>query len=233
MINWKSSKLWTWVAGIVIAALVVWFLFFRPVSASTQEIVQGDECNQTFDYTKGEDFTDNRVIVDFQDNDNSITVTPKSGYQLVWVQLNVQDDNHNGFFTYTVLSGVKFNPNPGTKIDSAKVEVKKVCATPTPTPTPTPTATPSATPTPFDFARDAVDKCTNLDGVQATIPQGMFLNDKTQCEDIVKTTATPTPAAPTVLPDTGDNSLFVYLALILGLIGIGTAGSIYAGKKLD
>jgi LPXTG-motif cell wall-anchored protein len=107
------------------------------------------------------------------------------------------------------------------------------CPPVTPTPTVTPTATPSATPTPFDFARDAVDKCTNLDGIQTVIPQGMFLNDKTQCEDIVKNTPAPAVLAKvTELPDTGDNSLFGYLALILGLIGIGSIGSVWATKKL-
>lgn len=98
-------------------------------------------------------------------------------------------------------------------------------------PTPTPEVTPTATPTPFDFARDATDKCVNLDGVQATIPAGMFLNDKTQCEDIVKTSTPAVLATATELPATGDNSLWWYLLGGLAVVGLGIGGSVYFNKK--
>lgn len=101
-----------------------------------------------------------------------------------------------------------------------------------PTPEPTPVVTPEATPTPFDFARDATDKCVNLDGIQATIPEGMFLNDKTLCQDIIGPTQPPVKAVvATVLPKTGDNSALWYFLLGLGIVGLGITGSIYFNKK--
>lgn len=110
-----------------------------------------------------------------------------------------------------------------------------VCTTPTPTPTPkpTPTATPSATPTPFDFLRDSTDLCTNWAGIQSKVPDGAFLNDKTECQNLVEPTPAPQPViTAATLPATGDNSLVTYLAIVLGLIGLGTIGSVWASKKL-
>ena len=214
----KSTKLWTWVAAFVVVAIVLWLVFgmAKPAGATYIPEIQVDECEETFDYTKEGDFDDSRVNINFQDGDEAITVTAKAGYALVWVQLNVESDNQAGFVTHSVVSGVKYNPNPGEDIEVAKVRVKKVCVTPTPTPTQE--ATPSATPV-------DPDKCPNNDlkfaGIQTEVPQGVTVDSKGNCVDITSVTPTPAPAVTNVteLPATGSSSLVYGLGLLLTGIG--------------
>lgn len=123
----------------------------NSVSAHDDE----DNCNQVYTYTKSGDFSDSRVSINFENNDNQIDVSAKSGYSIIDVLLDVDNDGHNGYFLYATSPVNNFNPNPGDEINSAKVDVKEVCVpTPTPTkkptatPTPTPTVKPTATPTP-------------------------------------------------------------------------------------
>jgi hypothetical protein len=86
-----------------------------------------EQCGDESEYTKDCDYTNTKVNIDFQNNDYAIRVTAKSGYELVSVKLNVDDDYQLGFFTYPLVSDVKYNPNPGYEIYEAKVTVKKVC----------------------------------------------------------------------------------------------------------
>lgn len=103
------------------------------VSASNDDgwnptpVVQVEQCGNETVYTKSGDYNDSRVYINFQDNDEAITVTAKTGYSLVSVKLDVENDGQTGLVTYPVADGVKFNPNPGDEIEKAKVVVKKVC----------------------------------------------------------------------------------------------------------
>lgn len=112
-------------AKYIVASLAVAVLALGTVGSVNAAVV--DPCNSEYTSTKTNDYDDARVNINFQDGDESITVTPKAGYSIVSVQLDVEDDGHGGFYTYPVVANVKFNPNPGEDIDSAKVVVKKVC----------------------------------------------------------------------------------------------------------
>jgi hypothetical protein len=94
------------------------------VGATTIEL-----CNAETTYTESGDKDYTRININFQDSDEAITLTAKTGYQIVKVELDVENDGHTGYFDYTsqVTDGVKFNPNPGDDIDHVKVTVKKVC----------------------------------------------------------------------------------------------------------
>src|SRR3990167_1819901 len=120
MINKSKKFLPQIIAGVALFILVI---SFSSIAEATQEqLDQTDECFQEFDYTKSSDFDDSRVNIIFQDNDQAITITVKTGYELVSVQLGVEDDGHNGYWTYAVISGEKFNPDPGKDINVAKVK---------------------------------------------------------------------------------------------------------------
>jgi len=135
---------------IIISAISLFAMLILTISiASVVKATSVESCNQQTEYTKSFDFNDFRVNIDLQDNDRAITVTAKTGYELVSVQLDVDNDGHTGYYTYPVVNGVKFNPNPGDEINCAKVKVVKVC-----------------------------DLCTNLEGVQKTIPAGYEDPDK-------------------------------------------------------
>ena len=132
----------------LVLSLILGLVLFVPSTKATNV----DECNEVFTYTKSDDFSDARVNINFESNDNQIDVSAQSGYQITEVSLEVSDDGHSGFYLYATGSVNNFNPNPGTVIQVAKIKVKKVCASATPTAspsaTPVVTATPSASPSP-------------------------------------------------------------------------------------
>ncbi len=142
-----------------------------PVLA-TQE-VEIEKCGATFNYTKSSDYNDSRININYQDGDEAVTVT--TGYKIVKVEADVDDDGQANYVDYSsqVQNGVKWNPNPGNDINSLKVTIEKVCTSvcpdetasnyeapvegtsvgdlqlcsyPEPEPEPEPEATPSATP---------------------------------------------------------------------------------------
>lgn len=108
------------------ALIAVLLLVIAVVPAAAHGGSQ-DSCGDRFTYTKSSDFNDNRVDINFSNGDETITVTAKSGYILVSVQLDVENDGHSGYWTYNLSSGVAFNPSPGGDIDSARVVVEKDC----------------------------------------------------------------------------------------------------------
>jgi len=117
-------------AAIVSTALVVAVVMPAIASAHGNDWVeppQVEACGYETKYTKEHDYDGTKVNINFQDSDEAITVTAKTGYELVSVKLDVEGDGHIGLFTYPVLDGVKFNPNPGHDIEKAEVVVKKVC----------------------------------------------------------------------------------------------------------
>lgn len=160
-----------------------------------------DKCGEQFTYTKSNDYHDSRVDINYQDNDDAITVTQGSGYSLVSVQLDVQGDGIGGLVTYPVVSGVKFNPNPGGDIDSAKVIVEKVCRAVCADET---AANYEAPVEGVSYADNKtceypVDLCPNIEGVQEELPTGYHLEDENCVEDEVEPTPTPT-ATPSATP---------------------------------
>src|SRR3989344_2586414 len=118
-------------AAVASVALIVAVAMPAIVSASRggdwDETPKVEACDEETTYTKEHDYDGSKVNINFQDSDEAITVTAKTGYELVSVKLDVDGDGHIGLFTYPVLDGVKFNPNPGHDIEEAEVVVKKVC----------------------------------------------------------------------------------------------------------
>ena len=117
-------------AAIVSTALVVAVVMPAIASAHGNDWVeppQVEACGYETKYTKEHDYDGTKVNINFQDSDEAITVTAKTGYELVSVKLDVDFDWHVGLYLYPVIDGVKFNPDPGKDIDEAEVVVKKVC----------------------------------------------------------------------------------------------------------
>ena len=133
-----------WVAPSNVTAF-----FHRPTPTPTATPAP-DACNDEFTYEKSRDFEDNRVSIDFfntqaSGNPDSITALAKSGYSVVDIWLELDNNNQQGWDEHYTAELNQFNP-PGTDVEEIKMVVRKDC--PTPTPTSSPTATPSATPAP-------------------------------------------------------------------------------------
>ena len=118
-------------AAVASVALIVAVAMPAIVSASRggdwDETPKVEACDEETTYTKEHDYDGSKVNINFQDSDEAITVTAKTGYELVSVKLDVDFDWHVGLYLYPVIDGVKFNPDPGKDIDEAEVVVKKVC----------------------------------------------------------------------------------------------------------
>src|SRR4030067_3875096 len=106
----------------VIIALSMLALVTTPVLATGGD--DYDSCGETFTYTKSNDFSENRVSIDFintpsQGNPDSIGVNAKvaNGYRLVKVELLIEDDNQIGYQDHTTSFPGTFNPNPGEDIE--------------------------------------------------------------------------------------------------------------------
>jgi hypothetical protein len=151
------------------------------------------KCGDVFNYTKSQDFTDSKVVIDFSSNDKSISVSAKSGYAITKVELDIQNDGHNGYVQVSTGPLTNFDPNPGDKIDSAKVEVTKVCT---------------------GVCNDP--KASNY----KELIEGQTVANNELCVFPVATPAASiaTPAA-TVLPNTGSNWGTILVAVILFAAG--------------
>jgi hypothetical protein len=152
-----------------------------PVSA-TYNHNDGDQCNEETTYTKSSDYSNSKVTINFENSDSQIDVSAGSGYAVVKVELDVENDGHSGFYTYATGPVDNFNPNPGNDIDEARVTVKKVCVTPTATPTPSVVVTP--TPTPVDE-----NPCNQELRVA-------YVENENEVDPCVTPTATPEPTQP-------------------------------------
>ena len=193
------------ISAIAGAALL---LNAAPAFATRYETPPVEKCGAETVYTKEGDFDNSKVNINFQDSDEAITVTAKAGYAIAKVELNVDDDNHAGFFTYALISGVKFNPNPGDDIQVAKVTVAKIC---------TPVCT---------------DKEANNVG---EVVEGQTVGDNTVCtyDEPVPPVATPsaTPTTkPVELPNTGAE---VWLWGLVAIVLVGGGIALYQAKKKD
>lgn len=149
---------------IFLAVLILFGIWSVSFVGTSVNATEQDECDELFDYTKSSDFNDFRLEIDFENSDQQIDVSAKSGYQITEVALEVPDDGFPGFHIYATGPVNNFNPPGSQDINVTKVKVKKVCATPTPTPTPTPSPTP-------------VDEC-----------------DQDECEEEESPTPTATPS---------------------------------------
>lgn len=181
---------------LLIAGSIVCLVIGTVVLRSTQTVyaTQQDQCNQEFTYEKTSDFSDARVNINFSPEvangfHTQVTTGAQSGYVVLSSHLDVEDDGHSGYFLYASGPLTNFNPNPGAKIDEAKVKVKKVCPTPTVTPSPTPTVMITPTPT-----QDPCDQETLL---KISYDEGPYPE--------VDPCATPTPeVTPTPVACTGE-----------------------------
>ncbi len=133
--------------------------------------VEVDECNEEFTYDNQVD--DNRVLIDTintgaSGNPDSITVTAKSGYQVIGVNLELDDNNTSGWDVQLGAGDLSsYNPQ-GTDIEDFEVIVKKVC-------------------------EQEIDVCSNLDGNQPTMPQGYHYDNEDQCVPDGTPAPQPTP----------------------------------------
>lgn len=131
----QNSNVFSFLSLIVIALfsahITLSSVVTGPVFATNTE-----QCGDKTTYEKTGDFSDSRVDINFESSDKQIDVSAKQGYKINKVWLDVDDDGQGGYFQYATGPLNNFNPNPGDDINKAKVEVEKVCATPTQTPTP-------------------------------------------------------------------------------------------------
>lgn len=139
----SNNKIVWFVAGFVVGMTLL-FGSAKIVGAT----VLPDQCGQTFSYwqtdandgnnsTETGNVNDSRVVITFSDfinqsgTDNDgyrkVTVTPKTGYEIVSVQLDVQGDNVSGYVTHTDKFPGTYDPSGNDLIRGVKVTVKKVC----------------------------------------------------------------------------------------------------------
>lgn len=130
-------------------AILIATQFATLTGPSVAQAIQGDSCGEVFVYTKTNDFSDTRITINFEDQGNQdnrkIDVSAKTGYVITKVELDVDNDGHNGYFTYATGPVNNYNPNPGDEINSAKITTKKSCP----------------------------DVCANIAGDQYSVPEGM------------------------------------------------------------
>ncbi|MGB4076617.1 MAG: hypothetical protein WBK28_02845, partial [Minisyncoccia bacterium] len=140
----------------LIATLVLIFTSLgMPGSASAVNVPEPDTCNEEYTYTfSSKDFGDygddssKPANIDYINTGDAgepdrVSVSADAGFSITKVELSVDDDGNPGFVT--VATGPITNHNPaGTEINVAKITVKKECP----------------------------DACSNIAGIQATVPAG-------------------------------------------------------------
>lgn len=87
-----------------------------------------DDCGEKFTYEKTNDYSDSRVYINFESSNNQIDVSAQTGYKVNKVWLDISNDNQSGYVQHATGPLTDYNPNPGTTINAAKVEVEKTCA---------------------------------------------------------------------------------------------------------
>src|SRR3990167_5053609 len=178
-----------------------------------------DVCGQEFTYNDNSigagthtQRSDSRLFVETINtgnlgNPDSITITAGSGYQVIFYGIEVEDFNAPGDWDVQG-SGNVTNLNPvGTEIESIQVIVKKLCVDVCTDPEATNYDSEVGE---FEVSNNAiceypeppvVDVCDNLDGDQATVPEGYVQNGE-NC-DLVSPPPTdlcPEEGVQTVLP---------------------------------
>lgn len=185
-----------------------------PVFA-TQEVVKIDQCGEQFNYSKSQDYADTRVTIDYTNTQSAgnpdtvgINAEVANGYKLVKVELDVSNDDQNGYVDHTSDFPGTFNPNPGETINGAKVVVEKTC-------------------TPVCNDKEA----TNFEELKEgeTIANNELCTYPTPEPPVATPSATPTPKATPELPKTGGGADFVFFGL--GVAAIGLAGKILFRKR--
>ncbi len=144
----KINKITSLTAIFFMLLTVLSFGSYNSIEAGNNHHDDDDNCG-TETYTFDHDGSNSKVEVDFESNDRQIDVSGRNGWSVTRVELDVEDDNRSGFWQYSTGPLNNFNPNPGNRINRARVTVTKQCPTSTPrnTPRPTPTATPTSTAT--------------------------------------------------------------------------------------
>jgi hypothetical protein len=140
---------------IILVALSGLLVFLGVSSSQTSAGCCGDSCGQKFTYEKSSDYDDSRIHFEYEEDESwksdykrTISVTAGSGYKINKVWLDVDNDGHSGYWQYASGPLNNFNPNPGDKINQAKAEVEKVCASPSPSPSPSVSPSPAVSPSP-------------------------------------------------------------------------------------
>lgn len=173
---------------ILIGAIFLALVVFAGTKV-VQPVFSTEQCNNTTTYEKRFDFSDSKVNINFSPEvggnyHDTITVSAGSGYAVMHVWLDVSNDDHNGYHLYATGPLNNYNPNPGTTINWAKVEVKKTCPNPSPTPVASPTPLPTPEPTPYHSV------CRENSCVQV---EGLGDNACKSDEDCVQPEETPAP----------------------------------------
>ena len=186
-------------------------------SANVSQDPSEDACGEEFIYVKDsamESFStspetvDDRVLIRFEGGgvnlpDRMVDISNESyfeenGYSVTKVELDVENDDHDGYFEYATSSLNNFDPEPGDRILSIRVTVKKTC------PDVCPNIDGEQYVVPDGYELDGgqcvipppppVDLCANIDDVQETIPEGYEATGD-QC------TVIPPPPAPEPTPE--------------------------------
>lgn len=137
--------------------------FFSRVMSIVQNNPEPDQCGESYTYTfssggqnNGDD-SSKPANIDYhntqsQGNPDSLTVSADAGFQIIKVEVSVDDDGQPGFTQ--IATGPITNVNPsGTTIHATKVTVKKVCP----------------------------DVCPNIEGDQYEVPEDMIVDGNGQC----------------------------------------------------
>ena len=174
-------------------------LVFPTPSAFATFSPTPEPCGNVTSYTKNSNFSNEKVNINFESSDEQIDVSAGSGYEIKDIWLEVDGVNVQGYDLHFTSALNNYNPNPGGDIDEVKVDVRKVCASPSPSPSVSPSPIPSDDPKPSD---DPVptpttgDVCTNLDGFQSSVPDGYLVNpESTECRAFQYGGPPPPPAA--------------------------------------
>ncbi len=182
----KINKITSLTAIFFMLLTVLSFGSYNSIEAGNNHHDDDDNCG-TETYTFDHDGSNSKVEVDFESNDRQIDVSDRNGWSVTRVELDVEDDNRSGFWQYSTGPLNNFNPNPGNRINRARVTVTKQCPTSTPrnTPRPTPTLTPTSTAT---AAATATPSGTPV----ATVSPTAVPTEDPCVEDCNESTETPT-----------------------------------------
>ena len=138
----------------VSAAFVIYLIQTALFSAQLSKPAQAsDVCGTEYTYEKTGDFSDSKVNIDFRDSDYKISVSAKSGFEIVTVWLDVSGDGDSGYSQSFNHSLNNYDPF-GNQINKVKVKVESLCASPSASPSssscqsPSPSVSPSTSPSP-------------------------------------------------------------------------------------
>lgn len=163
-----------------------------PEEECTPEV---DQCGAEFWVEVKQDYSNDRVSIDFLSYNTKINIAAKEGYKIVKVLLKVDSYDQSAYKDYTDKFPGEFNP-PGILIKYAKVTVVKTCT----------------------------EVCNNKEATNySELKEGSTIANNALCTYLEPETPVATPSATIVpvLPMTGDFNWLLAGLVVLGLVTVG------------